>query len=132
MPTWWWSWLGSAAGVIKDVVDYYRDVKGYRIGVVRPVLFNPPCYEELAYGLRKAKVVCVLERSATAHNQLLLADLQAALQVSIRAGREGKAEHRVYGRQSMPTLLHGVYGLGSKDFNKYDAAAVVENMISVL
>ena len=55
--------LGSAAGVVKDVVDYYRDVKGYKIGVVRPVLFNPPCYEELAYGMRKAKVISVLERS---------------------------------------------------------------------
>jgi len=32
----------------------------------------------------------------------------------------------------MPTLLHGVYGLGSKDFNKYDAAAVVENMAACL
>ncbi|MBW2193956.1 MAG: hypothetical protein JRF27_09260, partial [Deltaproteobacteria bacterium] len=57
-----------------------------------------------------------------------MADIQAALQVSLRAGREGRAEHRVYGRNDMPTLLHGVYGLGSKDFNKYDAAAVVENM----
>ncbi|MBW1991142.1 MAG: 2-oxoacid:acceptor oxidoreductase family protein [Deltaproteobacteria bacterium] len=124
--------LGSAAGVVKDVVDYYRDVKGIRVGVVRPVLFNPPCYEELAFGVRKAKVITVLERSGRAHNQLLLADVQAALQVSIRAGREGKAEHRIYGRQDMPTLLHGVYGLGSKDFNKYDAAAVIENMISVM
>jgi pyruvate-ferredoxin/flavodoxin oxidoreductase len=124
--------LGSAAGVVKDVVDYYRDVKGYKIGVVRPVLFNPPCYEELAYGMRKAKVITVLERSATAHNQLLLADVQAALQVSIRAGREGKKEHRIYGREDMPTLLHGVYGLGSKDFNKYDVAAVVENMVACL
>jgi pyruvate-ferredoxin/flavodoxin oxidoreductase len=123
--------LGSAAGVVKDVVDYYRDVKGYKIGVVRPVLFNPPCYEELAYGMRKAKVVSVLERSGTAHNQLLLADVQAALQISIRAGKEGKREHRTYGRLDMPTLLHGVYGLGSKDFNKYDVASVVENMISV-
>ncbi|MGQ9689302.1 MAG: 2-oxoacid:acceptor oxidoreductase family protein, partial [Desulfobaccales bacterium] len=122
--------LGSAAGVVKDVVDYYRDVKGYKIGVVRPVLFNPPCYEELAYGMRHAKVISVLERSGTAHNQLLLADIQAALQVSIRAGREGRREHRIYGREDMPTLLHGVYGLGSKDFNKYDVAAVVENMIS--
>lgn len=122
--------LGSAAGVVKDVVDYYRDVKGYKIGVVRPVLFNPPCYEELAYGMRKAKVISVLERAGTAHNQLLLADVQAALQISIRAGREGKKEHRIYGRQDMPTLFHGVYGLGSKDFNKYDAAAVVENMLS--
>ncbi len=124
--------LGSAAGVVKDVVDYYRDVKGYRIGVVRPVLFNPPCYEELAYGMRKAKYISVLERTGTTHNQLLLADVQASLQVSLRAGREGKKEHRVYGRQDMPTLFHGVYGLGSKDFNKYDAAAVVENMISCL
>jgi pyruvate-ferredoxin/flavodoxin oxidoreductase len=122
--------LGSAAGVIKDVVDYYRDVKGYKIGVVRPVLFNPPCYEELAYGMRKAKVISVLERSGTAHNQLLLYDVQASLQISLRAGREGKKEHRIYGRTDMPTLFHGVYGLGSKDFNKYDAAAVVENMLS--
>ncbi|MEJ2671485.1 MAG: 2-oxoacid:acceptor oxidoreductase family protein [Deltaproteobacteria bacterium] len=122
--------LGSAAGVVKDVVDYYRDVKGYNIGVVRPVLFNPPCYEELAYGMRKAKVISVLERSGTAHNQLLLADVQASLQISLRAGREGKKEHRFYGRTDMPTLFHGVYGLGSKDFNKYDAAAVVENMLS--
>ena len=122
--------LGSAAGVVKDVVDYYRDVKDYKIGVVRPVLFNPPCYEELAYGMRKAKVISVLERTGTAHNQLLLADVQASLQISLRAGREGKKEHRIYGRQDMPTLFHGVYGLGSKDFNKYDAAAVVENMLS--
>jgi pyruvate-ferredoxin/flavodoxin oxidoreductase len=122
--------MGSAAGVVKDVVDYYRAVKGYKIGVVRPVLFNPPCYEELAYGVRNAKVITVLERSATTHNQLLLYDLQAALQISLRAGREGKKEHRIYGRHDMPTLFHGVYGLGSKDFNKYDAAAVVENMLS--
>ena len=121
--------LGSAAGVVKDVVDYYRDVKGYKIGVVRPVLFNPPCYEELAYGMRKAQVVSVLERSGTAHNQLLLADVQAALQISIRAGREGKTGAPASTAADMPTLLHGVYGLGSKDFNKYDAAAVVENMV---
>ncbi len=124
--------MGSGAGVVKDVVDYYRDVKGLKVGVVRPVLFNPPCYEELAYGVRNAKVITVLERSAMAHNQLLLADIQAALQVSLRARREGRAEHRIYGRDDMPTLLHGVYGLGSKDFNKYDVAAVIDNMASCL
>ena len=120
--------LGSAAGVLKDVVDYYRDVKGLKVGVVRPVLFTPPCYEEIAYGVRNAKVITVLERTGMAHNQLLLADLQAALQLSQRAYREGKEEHKTYARDYMPTLLHGVYGLGSKDFNKYDAAAVIENM----
>lgn len=124
--------LGSGAGVVKDVVDYYRQAKGWKVGVVRPVLFNPPCYEEIAYGLRHAKAVTVLERTAMSHNQLLLADVQAALQVSIRAGREGKEEHRIYGRDDMPPLLHGVYGLGSKDFNKYDAAAVIENMKACL
>ncbi len=124
--------LGSGAGVVKDVADYYRQSKGWKVGVVRPVLFNPPCYEELAYGVRNAKVITVLERSGKAHNQLLLADIEAALQISHRAGREGKDEHRIYGRDDMPTLLHGVYGVGSKDFNKYDAAAVVENMRACL
>jgi len=120
--------LGSAVGVVKDVVDYYRDVRGLKIGVVRPVLFNPPCHQELAYGIRNAKVITVLERTGMAHNQLLLADIQAALQISLRAGREGREEHKIYGRTDMPTMLHGVYGLGSKDFNKYDVAAVIENM----
>ncbi|MGD9505793.1 MAG: thiamine pyrophosphate-dependent enzyme [Syntrophobacteraceae bacterium] len=124
--------LGSAAGVVKDVVDYYRDVRGWKVGVVRPVLFNPPCYEELAYGMRNAGAITVIERTARAHNQLLLADVQAALQVSLRAGREGKEKHRIYGRNDMPTLLHGVYGLGSKDFNKYDVAAIIENMAACL
>lgn len=124
--------LGSAAGVVKDVVDYYRESRGWKVGVMRPVLFNPPCYEELAYGLRRAKAVTVLERTGMAHNQLLLADVQAALQISHRAGREGREEHRLYARDDMPTLLHGVYGLGSKDFNKYDAAAVVENLKACL
>lgn len=124
--------MGSAAGVVKDVVDHYRESRGWKIGAVRPVLFNPPCYEELAYGMRNAKAITVLERSSMAHNQLLLADVQAALQVSIRAGREGREEHRVYGREDMPTLLHGVYGIGSKDFNKYDVAAVIENMKACL
>jgi pyruvate-ferredoxin/flavodoxin oxidoreductase len=124
--------LGSAAGVVKDVVDYYRETKGWKIGVVRPVLFNPPCYEEIAYGVRNAKVITVLERSGKAHNQLLLADVEAALQISHRAGREGKDAHKIYGRDDMPTLLHGVYGLGSKDFNKYDVAAIIENMRACL
>ena len=124
--------MGSGAGVIKDVIDYYRETKGLKVGLVRPVLFTPPCYEELAYGVRNAKIITVLERSGMAHNQLLMADIQTALQVSNRAGREGKEEHRVYGRQDMPTLLHGVYGLGGKDFNKYDVAAVIENMEACL
>ncbi|HYA39990.1 MAG TPA: hypothetical protein VEF34_01700, partial [Syntrophobacteraceae bacterium] len=70
--------IGSGAGVVKDVVDYYREVRGIKVGVVRPVLFAPPSYEEMAYGMRKAKAVTVLERSGMAHNQLLLSDVQAA------------------------------------------------------
>ncbi len=108
--------IGSAVGVVKDVVDYCRDVKGWKVGITRPVLFTPPCYEEIAEGVRGAKVVTVLERAAIAHNQPLLRDVQVALQLSPPQGGE------------MPAVFHGVYGLGSKDFNKYDVAAVVENM----
>jgi pyruvate-ferredoxin/flavodoxin oxidoreductase len=116
--------LGSAAGVVRDIVDYYRHAKGVKVGMVRPVLFTPPCFEELAFGMRSAKVVTVLERSAIVHNQPLKEDVQAALQLALRAGRDTL----VYSRSDMPEVLHGVYGLGSKDFNKYDVAAVIENM----
>jgi len=74
--------LGSAVGVVKDVVDYYRASNGWKIGVVRPVLFTPPCYAELAFGLRNAKAITVLERSAVAHNRLLGEDVRAALETS--------------------------------------------------
>lgn len=120
--------LGSAAGVVKDMIDHYRTAKRIKVGLVRPVLFTPPCYDELAYGLRTAKVVTVLERSAIAHNRQLMKDVREALQVSFNAGQEGA----VYGRTVMPEVLHGVYGLGSKDFNKYDVAAVIENMRTCL
>ena len=123
--------LGSAVGVVKDVVDYYRASKGWKIGVVRPVLFTPPCYEELAFGLRNAKSVTVLERSAVAHNRLLGEDVRSALEISLRASREG-GQMKCYSRTESPSLLHGVYGLGSKDFNKYDVAAVIENMALAL
>jgi pyruvate-ferredoxin/flavodoxin oxidoreductase len=112
--------IGSGVGVVKDVVDYCRDVKGWKIGITRPVLFTPPCYEEIAQGIRGAKVVTVLERAAIAHNQPLLRDVQVALQLS---GPE---------RGRVPDVFHGVYGLGSKDFNKFDVAAVVENMRAYL
>lgn len=124
--------LGSGAGVVKDVVDYYREVKGVKVGVIRPVLFNPACYEELAFGMRKAKVITVLERTGMAHNQLLLNDVQAALQIAARAGRDGANLTESYAREDMPTLIHGVYGLGGKDFNKHNVAAVIENMTACL
>ncbi len=120
--------LGSAAGVVKDMIDYYRTAKGIKVGLVRPVLFTPPCYEELAYGMRSAKVVTVLERSAIAHNQPLKVDVMAALQMAVSAAPEATP----YGRKEMPAVLHGVYGLGSRDFNKYDVAAVIENMCAYL
>jgi len=124
--------LGSSAGVVKDVIDYYRSMRGWKIGMVRPVLFTPPCYEELAFGLRHAKVVTVLERSAVVHNQPLATDIQTALQMSLPAGQSGSTDERLYGHTQMPAVLHGVYGVGSKDFNKYDVAAVVENMATHL
>jgi len=123
--------LGSAVGVVKDVVDYYRASKGWKIGVVRPVLFTPPCYAELAFGLRNARAITVLERSAVAHNRLLGEDVRAALEISLRASREG-GQMKCYSRTEAPSVLHGVYGLGSKDFSKYDVAAVIENMAMAL
>ncbi len=56
---------------------------------------------------------------------------RAGLAADLPAGRPGGQKGAPHLRPRRHAhLFHGVYGLGSKDFNKYDAAAVVENMLS--
>ena len=123
--------LGSAVGVVKDVVDYYRAAKAGKSAWCARSSSPRPATRSWPYGMRNAKAITVLERSAVAHNRLLGEDVRAALEISMRASREG-GQMKCYSRTEAPSVLHGVYGLGSKDFNKYDVAAVIENMALAL
>ena len=104
--------MGAGAETMKEVIDYYRD-KGVPIGMVRPVLFYPPCCEEIAYGIQNAKVITVLEKVAKSNERFLYKDVNEALSLL-----DNNSE-----------LLYGVYGLGNQNFSIEDCFGIVENMI---
>ncbi|MBS1126458.1 MAG: pyruvate synthase subunit PorA, partial [Nitrospirae bacterium] len=54
--------LNSAAGTSKDVIDDFRN-KGIRAGLLKPRLFRPFPYEEVAEALKNTKAVCVMDRA---------------------------------------------------------------------
>ncbi len=56
--------MSSAAGTVKHVVNNLRS-KGLKAGVLKPRIFRPFPYKELAEALKSAKVVCVLDRADT-------------------------------------------------------------------
>ncbi len=105
--------IGAGAETMKEVIDYYRD-KGVPVGMVRPVLFYPPCSEEIAYGIQNAKVVTVLEKVAQANEKFLYKDVNEALTLI----------------NATPELLYGVYGLGNQNFSLEDCFGIVENMLA--
>src|SRR3990172_11049191 len=53
--------LNSAAGTSKDVIDDFRN-KGIKAGLLKPGLFRPFPYEEMADALKNTKAVCVMDR----------------------------------------------------------------------
>ncbi len=92
--------LGSAAGTAKDVIDEYRD-KGIKAGLMRPRLFRPYPYLEVADALKHLKAVCVLDRSDSfgGYGPVFM-EVSSAL----------------YQLGGGPKLFNKIYGLGGRDF----------------
>ena len=53
--------LNSAAGTAKDVIDQFR-AKGIKAGLLKPRLFRPFPYEEVADAIKNVKSLCVMGR----------------------------------------------------------------------
>lgn len=92
--------LGSAAGTTKDVVDALRD-KGVKAGLLRPRLFRPFPYEEIADALKGCKAVAVLDRSDSfgGYGPVFM-EISSAL----------------YQANAKPALMNKIYGLGGRDY----------------
>ncbi|MBI4653254.1 pyruvate ferredoxin oxidoreductase [Candidatus Kuenenbacteria bacterium] len=56
--------MSSTAGTVKAVVNQIRK-KGFKVGLLKPILFRPFPYQEIAQALSHLKVVAVLDRSAS-------------------------------------------------------------------
>ncbi len=105
--------LNSAAGTAKDVVDEYRE-KGVKVGLLKPRLYRPFPYEEIAQALKHLKAVCVLDRADAFGGSMgpLYLDIATSL----------------INHKEKPILIDRIYGLGGRDFMPEHAEAVIEEL----
>jgi pyruvate ferredoxin oxidoreductase alpha subunit len=104
--------LNSAAGTTKDVIDEFRD-KGIKAGLLKPRLFRPFPFEEVAEALKHVKAVCVMDRADSfgSYGPLFM-EVASAL----------------YPLEKKPLLMNKIYGLGGRDYLPSHAAQVLSEL----
>lgn len=107
--------LNSAAGTSKDVVDEFRD-RGIKAGLLKPRLFRPFPYEEVADALKHLRAICVMDRSDSfgGYGPLFL-EISSAL----------------YHVKRRPQLINKIYGLGGRDYLPQHAEQVLEELLEI-
>ncbi len=104
--------LNSAAGTSKDVIDEFRE-KGIKAGLLKPRLFRPFPYEDVADALNHLKAICVLDRADSfgGYGPLFMEVSSALYQVKER-----------------PLMINKIYGLGGRDFLPQHAEQVLDEL----
>lgn len=108
--------LNSAAGTAKDVIDEFRD-RGVKAGLLKPRLFRPFPYKEVAEALKNAKAICVMDRADSFGGfGPLHMEIASALMMN----------------GSKPILINKIYGLGGRDFLPEHAETVLNELVDIL
>ena len=105
--------LSSAAGTVKTVVDAMR-AKGEKVGLLRPRIFRPFPYAELADALSNVKAVAVMDRadSTGAEGGPLFMEFKSAL----------------YNNKKQPLMINKIFGLGGRDLMLPDIEMVYREL----
>ncbi len=109
--------MGSACETLQEVIDYLN-AQGERVGLVKVRLYRPFAAEHLLRAIpATAQTITVLDRTKEpgALGDPLYLDVTTAF-----------AEAK-----TMPSILAGRYGLGSKEFTPAMAKSVFDNMLSM-
>ncbi|MBI5188745.1 MAG: pyruvate ferredoxin oxidoreductase, partial [Nitrospirae bacterium] len=107
--------LNSAAGTSKDVIDEFRD-RGIKAGLLKPRLFRPFPYEEVANALKHLKAICVLDRADSfgGYGPLFM-EVSSAL----------------YPLKERPVMINKIYGLGGRDYLPQHAEQVLSELVEI-
>lgn len=108
--------LNSAAGTCKDVVDEYRD-RGMKVGLLKPRLFRPFPYKEVADALSSAKVIGVLDRADSFGGF-------GPMYMEIASAMMSNGAN--------PVMIDRIYGLGGRDFMPEHAAQLIDELKEIL
>jgi len=107
--------LNSSAGTAKDVVDEFRK-KGVKVGLLKPRLFRPFPYKEVADALGGCKAICVMDRADSFGGfGPMYMEIASALMMA------GKS----------PILTNKIYGLGGRDFMPAHAEQVIKELVKI-
>ncbi|MBI5492769.1 MAG: pyruvate ferredoxin oxidoreductase [Deltaproteobacteria bacterium] len=109
--------LNSAAGTTKVAVDELRK-QGKKVGALRPRLFRPFPFKEIAGELSHVKAVAVLDRvdSMSGFGGPLFNEVRSAL----------------YDNEKRPRVFSRIYGLGGRDYKVKDALGVFGELEKVV
>ncbi|MDX1581984.1 MAG: 2-oxoacid:acceptor oxidoreductase family protein [Thermoanaerobaculia bacterium] len=152
-------WVIAGQGSVVDnaeaVVDYLREERGLKIGVLNLTMFRPFPADLVASMLAGRKGVVVLERTdqPLAVDLPLLREIRAAMSKAVENGRirfadEQKSRLRLAKKnnggngkplphpsisalipEQVPDFYSGCFGLGSRDLQPGDIISAVENML---
>ncbi|MFZ3090111.1 MAG: pyruvate ferredoxin oxidoreductase [Nitrospirota bacterium] len=105
--------MNSAAGTVKTVIDAMR-ARGEKVGLLKPRIFRPFPYNELADALSNVKAVAIMDRadSVGAEGGPLFMEFKSAL----------------YGRKNQPMMINKIYGLGGRDLMLNDIEEIYKEL----
>ncbi len=108
--------LSSTAGTTKEVVDEMR-AKGKKVGLLKPRVFRPFPYQEIAKALSHLKAVAILDRSDSfgAFGGPLFTEIRSAMME--------------FGK--IPENIDIIYGLGGRDINEQDIEGVYNQLDAI-
>ena len=116
--------MGSVSETAKTTVDWIRKNDGKKVGILNITSYRPFPGAEIVEALKNAKSVAVLERLDIPLGQSnpLTAEIKAAF-TDAYLGAEGYEKI-----ESIPRVVSGTYGLGSRDTRPGDIIATFEAM----
>lgn len=109
--------LSSAAGTAKAVVDELRD-KGRKVGLLKPRVFRPFPYIEIARALSHLKAIAILDRSVSfgGFGGPLFTEIRSAM---VEFGK-------------IPENFNIIFGLGGRDINEQDITGIYNQLDEVV
>jgi len=126
---------GSVIPSAEVVVDYLRQTRKLKIGVVDLVMFRPFPADYLAKIIKGKKGVVVLERldQPLAEDLPIARELRAVISKCLENGLSKKnqpyPELESYQQKDLPSIYSGSFGMGSRDLQAEGIIGAVENML---
>ncbi len=126
---------GSVIPSAEVVVDYIRETRGIKVGVVDLVMFRPFPGDYVSRILKGKKGVCILERldQPLAEDHPIAREVRSVLTKSLENGAAKGAlpypQLASYKLSEMPSIYSGAFGLGSRDLQPEGIIGAIENML---